>query len=168
MLAWAGWPAASRRCQTQPGTFDASAPNYLSLRDDLPARGFLAATFQSPRLPAPLLALGAAGLPLLAWPPAARLVRRIARRLVHQSAALPDVDATLWHDYQIRWEPGRTVFCIDGVSVQDTPVSPLGPLGLVIWIDNQSAAFTPQGRVSFAVLPTPSPEWLEIKDVKME
>jgi hypothetical protein len=57
---------------------------------------------------------------------------------------------------------------VDGVSVQETPVAPLGRLGLVIWIDNQSAAFTPEGRVSFTVLPTPAPEWLEIKDVTMD
>jgi hypothetical protein len=40
--------------------FFASPPNYLSLRDDLPAQGALAAVFRSPRLPASLLVLGAA------------------------------------------------------------------------------------------------------------
>jgi len=163
-----GLGGMARRLPALPNTawfFHASPPNYLSLRDDLPALGFLAATFRSPRLPAPILALGAAGLPLLAWPPSARLLRRLARQLVDQSAARQDLDATAWHDYEIQWESSRAVFRIDGAVVQDTPVSPRGPLGLVIWIDNQSAAFTPQGRLSFSVLPTPSPEWLEIKDV---
>ena len=48
--------------------FIASPPNYLSLRDDLPADGALAATFRSPRLPAILFAPAALGLPLLMFP----------------------------------------------------------------------------------------------------
>ena len=61
--------------------FIASAPNYLSLRDDLPAQGGLAATFQSPHWPAALLAFGALALPLLALPPVARVMRRLGSGL---------------------------------------------------------------------------------------
>jgi hypothetical protein len=44
-------------------------------------------------------------------------------------------------------------------------VSPHSPLGLVIWIDNQYAAFTPEGRLGFGALENPEPAWLEITDI---
>jgi hypothetical protein len=46
-------------------------------------------------------------------------------------------------------------------------VSPNPPLGAVIWIDNQYAAFTPEGKIGFGVLDNPEPAWLEIKDVEV-
>ena len=41
---------------------------------------------------------------------------------------------------------GGVTFEVDGVTVLQTPLSPRPPLAAVIWIDNQYAAFTPQGR----------------------
>jgi hypothetical protein len=46
-------------------------------------------------------------------------------------------------------------------------VSPRPPLGLVIWIDNQYAAFTPNGRIGFGVLENPEPAWLELKEIEV-
>jgi hypothetical protein len=60
--------------------FFASPPNYLSLRDDLPAQGGLAATFSAPNLPPPLLLPAGLALPLLALRPTTRWLRRLARR----------------------------------------------------------------------------------------
>src|SRR5574340_602353 len=57
--------------------FHASPQNYLSLRDDLPGSGFLTAVFSSPLTSAVLLSPAILALPLLAWRPAARLMRRI-------------------------------------------------------------------------------------------
>jgi len=65
--------------------FFASQPNYLSLRDDLPAQGGLAATFRA-ATPSVLLAPAVLGAPLLLLPPAVRIMRRLARRIVHQDA----------------------------------------------------------------------------------
>jgi hypothetical protein len=53
------------------------------------------------------------------------------------------------------------------MQVFESPVSPNPPLGLVIWIDNQYAAFTPDGKIGFGVLPNPEPAWLEIKEIEM-
>ena len=58
------------------------------------------------------------------------------------------------------------VWVVDGVQVFESPVSPNPPLGLVIWIDNQYAAFTPEGKISFGVLEG-NEEWLEIEDLTM-
>ncbi len=143
--------------------FFASPPNYLSFRDDLPADGPLAATFRSRRIPAALLALGAPGLPLLLLPPAARLARRIARRLVGQSSARLDLSTIGWHSYEMEWLPERVMFWVDGNIVHQTGVSPRGPLGLVIWVDNQYAAIPPSGRLGFGALENPQPAWIEIR-----
>jgi hypothetical protein len=166
-----GLSGMSRRLPALPNAawfFFASPPNYLSLRDDLPADRLLAATFRSAQLPAAPLVLAALGLPLLTIPPAARLLRRLARRFVNQSATHLDLDATGWHDYEVAWRVESTEFFVDGASVHRTPISPIGPLGLVLWIDNQYAAFTPQGRLSFGNLPQAMPVTLEVCDVQME
>ncbi len=142
--------------------FFASAPNYLSLRDDLPAQGGLAATFRSPRWPSLLLAPGLLALPLLLLPPTARLLRRFAGRFVRQDAVQLKLDPLEWHAYTLEWRADRAIFGVDGETVLDTAVVPRGPLGLVLWVDNQYAALPPDGRLSFGSLANPAPAWIEI------
>lgn len=161
-----GVGGTQRRLPALPNTawfFHASAPNYLSLYDNLPAQGFLAATFRSQRWPPSLVLPALAFAPLLGWPAAARRIRRIARRWVHQSAVRLDLDTTQWHRYAVVWEREQVVFIVDGNQVYETEVSPDAPLGLVIWIDNQYAAFTPQGEVKSGTLATPAESWLEVR-----
>jgi hypothetical protein len=55
---------------------------------------------------------------------------------------------------------------VDDVQVFVSAVSPNPPLGLVVWIDNQYAAFTPEGKIGFGVLANPEPAWLEVQDVE--
>jgi hypothetical protein len=156
-----------RRVPALPNTawfFFASAPNYLSLRDDLPAQGRLAATFQSPRWPTALLAPAALALPLLALPPVARLMRRLGRRVVRQDAAALQADPTEWHTYRLEWGQSSVTFWVDGNLVLETGVAPLGPLGLVIWVDNQYAAWPPSGRLSYGTLENHLQAWIEIDD----
>jgi hypothetical protein len=148
--------------------FFASPPNYLSLRDDLPAQGGLAATFRSTRLPTPLLALAAPALPLLLLRPAARRLRRLARALVRQDAVGLELSTVEWHTYQFSWRASGVEFFIDGERVLGTDITPYGPLGLVLWVDNQFAAWSPNGQVRFGTLETNQPVWIEIKDLVVE
>lgn len=148
--------------------FHASPPNYLSLRDDLPAQGWLAGTFRAPRLPSGLLALGAPGLALLALPPAARPLRRLAGKIVRQATAALAVDPTDWHAYAIEVKIGRARFAVDGETVLDTPVAPLGRLGVVIWIDNQFMRFGPDGRLRAGTLEVKETVWIEIADLLLD
>jgi hypothetical protein len=146
--------------------FFASPPNYLSLRDDLPAQGGLAAVFRSVRLPAPLLGLGVPALPLLLWRPAARRLRKLARRFVQQDAVELAISAVEWHTYELVWLASRVTCWIDSEMVLKTDLAPDGPLGLVIWVDNQYAALPPDGRVRFGTLGNPQPAWIEIRDLR--
>lgn len=156
------------RLPTLPNTiwfFFASAPNYLSLRDDLPARGGLAAAFHTPAWARRLLPVGILSLPLLALPPGRRLLRRLARRIILQQAVELATDPTEWHNYRLEWKPDAASFQVDGRILLETRLAPSGRLGLVIWIDNQYLSFTPDGRIRYGVLPCSEPAWIEISDL---
>lgn len=142
--------------------FHASPSNYLSVRDDLPAQGMLAAVFRSARLPTWMLAPGLLLLPGLALRPLSRLLRRLARRFVGQETVLLGQDPSEWHDYGLRWGVEGVSFSLDGVTVGHTRLSPCGPLALVLWIDNQYSAWTPQGRLAYGTLASEAEAWLEI------
>lgn len=142
--------------------FHASAKNWLSLRDDLPANGFLAATFCSRSFSPLLLAPAVLAVPFLLWPTVSRQLRRLARRWIQGDATQLKVAPTQWHDYRIQWRSESAALQVDGRTVLETPLTPTGRLGLVIWIDNQYAAFTPQGRLSYGTQANLEAAWLEI------
>jgi hypothetical protein len=142
--------------------FIASHPNYLSFRDDLPARGALAATFRSPHMPTLVLASGGLFLPLLAIPSLGRASRRLARRFIEQDAIPLNINLAEQHLYRIDWQEDEVRFLVDGEIVLQTNVSPISPLGLVIWIDNQFASLPPDGRLRFGTLASAVEAWIEI------
>lgn len=148
--------------------FFASPQNYLSLRDDLPAQGGLAAVFHAPPWPSPLLLPALLGLPLLALPPAVRRLRRLGRAWVSEAACALTLDPSLWHTYRLDWQPGQVRFQVDGAAVFATPLAPCGPLGLVLWVDNQYACVPPSGCVRYGMLPNPETAWIELRDLKIE
>ena len=126
-----------------------------------PANGFFAGTFRSPRWPSPLLAPALLALPFLALRPASRFLRRLASRIVRQDGSAVSVDVTQWHEYSIRWHGDIVFFAVDGAEILRTPLAPRGPLGLVLWIDNQYAAWRPDGSLGYGTLENPS-AWLEM------
>jgi hypothetical protein len=147
--------------------FYAGAPNYLTFRDDHPAEGFLAATFSAPQIPSLALAPAGLALPLLALPFTARLLRRAARLLIHEDGALLTCDVTEWHTYRLELGMEQAHFFVDGSQVWATSLLPRGRLGLVVWIDNQFAAFPPSGRLRAGTSPNPHPAWLEVDQVQL-
>ena len=158
-----GFGGSPFRLPTLPNAawfFGASKENYLSFRDDKPAQGFLAQTFRSPRFH-PLLMLAGLALPF-----SRKMTRRLLGKVINEDGVALSVDVTQWHRYKLDWSLKRVSFEVDDVQVFESPVSPNPPLGLVIWIDNQYAAFTPEGRIAIGVLEGKE-EWLEIKDLVM-
>jgi len=89
----------------------------------------------------------------------------MASQLVQQDAAEIAIDVTKWHKYSLNWLRECNEFRIDGETILQTPVSPAPPLGLVFWIDNQFAAWTPEGQLDFGTLDNPA-AWLEIESFK--
>jgi len=137
--------------------FHASRSNYLSFRNDKPASGFLAQAFSAPRFH-PLLIPAAMALPI--W--RAR-TRQLLSRIVDEDSARLGVDVTAWHVYRLEWRADRCIFWVDETRVLEARVSPRPPLGLVIWIDNQFAAFTPDGSIRWGFETNPADAWLEIR-----
>ncbi len=164
-----GLQGMARRLPVLPNAcwfFHASPENHLSFTDGQPASGFLAQTFSSPRIPSALLAPGALGLPLLAMKPLSKWLRaNMAAKLIREEAKRLSVDVTEWHEYSLKWDAIRVEFAIDGETVFETAASPKGPLGLVIWIDNQFAAWRPDGSIGMGALANP-PAWMKVELMK--
>jgi len=160
-----GFGGSAGRLPVLPNTtwfFHASPPNWLSLRDEIPAHGFFAGAITSPRVSSLLFGPALFGLPLLALRPISRILRHLAGKTVRQEAAAISVDVTKWHIYSIQWLREYTEFKLDGEIILKTSFSPHPLLGLVLWIDNQYAAWTPEGRVGYGTLDNPT-AWLEIR-----
>ena len=150
--------------------FGASQESYLSFRAStafrspprgIAANGFLAQSFRAPRFH-PLLILAGLALPF-----SRRMTRQLLGKIIAEDGIRLSVDVTQWHRYKLDWRENRVSFDIDDVVAFESPVSPNPPLGVVIWIDNQYAAFTPEGKIGFGVLENAEPAWLEIKDVNL-
>jgi hypothetical protein len=166
-----GFGGGTRRLPALPNAiwfFFAAPRNHLSLRDDLPAEGNLAAIFHSPNLPSILLIPGMIFLPLLYIPPVARLFRRLAGSVIRQETVRFNTDLTQWHDYKLVWEASRVCFSMDNSPQLESCLSPSAALGFVLWIDNQFLAWSSNGRFDYGSLETACPAWIEIKDFHLE
>ena len=157
-----GFGANRFRLPTLPNAawfFGASSENHLSFSDK-PAQGFLAQSFCSPKFHASLIPAG------MLLPFAPKMTRRMVSKVIGEDSSALGVDVTQRHSYKLEWSLNRVVWYVDEAQVFASPVSPNPPLGLVIWIDNQYAAFKPEGKISFGVLEG-NEEWLEIEDLDM-
>lgn len=149
--------------------FYASPPSNMQLDLRTPGCGWKAATIDASRAPALLLAPTAPlAVPLLRWPAAYRALWPGIQRAVGVSEATVDASMTDWHTYCIEWGRERARFSVDGAAVLDCATPPRGPLGLVIWLDNQTMVVTPQGRLHHGLLEKRGEQWLELASVTVE
>jgi hypothetical protein len=153
----------------------ASTPNWLSIRNNsslslnkiIPGNGFFAGTFRSLQIPSFFFAPAMLALPLFDIRPISRILRRLASQIIRQDAVVIHTDVTQWHEYSINWLAEGCMFTLDGHEILSTSNSPRPPLGLVIWVDNQFAAWTPEGRFGYGTLENPS-TWLEIEKLNFQ
>jgi hypothetical protein len=165
-----GLQGTARRLPVLPSAawfFHASNENHISLQNHLPGNGFLAQCFSSPKIPSLLLAPALLVLPFMFSKTFAKWIRAFAGKIIHEDAKRLDVDVTQWHEYRLKWSPSHVEFNLDGAPLFETETSPRGPLGLVIWIDNQYAAFTPDGKIRAGTQENPAPAWMEIADLEV-
>jgi len=142
--------------------FHASKENNLSFGSK-PGNGFLAQVFHSPVFP--FIRLARLGL---TFPFSRVKARAVMSEIVEEDGVRLGVDTTEWHAYRLEWSPVRSAFWVDEALVLETSLSPRPPLGLVLWIDNQFAAWHPDGKIGFGVLENTEPAWLEVKDLVLE
>lgn len=140
--------------------FGASQENHLSFSDK-PANGFLAQNFRSPKFHPLLILTG------LVFPFSRKATRKLLGRIIDEDSSTLSVDVTQWHSYRLEWSQRGVAWYVDEVLAFESSASPNPPLGLVIWIDNQFASFTPDGKIGFGVLENPEPAWLEISNLNL-
>jgi hypothetical protein len=167
-----GQGGAARKFPTAPQCvwfFYGSPPLDLPLAPGVPGRGWKAATLCSRVIPPLLLApLAAGGMALAGLPFARRWVFERARSFYRAEETLLPVDPSRWHSYAIEWLPSHALFSVDGKEVLQSSHPPSGPLGLVLWIDNQYAVASAAGGFSFGVIPLEKEQNLELEDVRIE
>ena len=147
--------------------FYGSPKNDLSFQSEEPKNGLLASVFSSVPVPSILLPLGLPALPFLASKSTARWLRKLASRFIKEDSVQIHLDATAWHTYRLDWLENQVDFSIDGDLVFTTSISPKPPLGLVIWIDNQYAAFSADGSVRFGTEENRMQASLEINNLEI-
>jgi hypothetical protein len=148
--------------------FYASTPSDMALVPGVPGRGWKAARLTTGRWPSLLLAPAALSAVMLArLPGLGRPVMNLARRFVQaHEAPLPDVALDDWHAYEIEWRATEALFLVDGQERLRAPAPSKGPLGFVMWIDNQFAIASEDGHFGFGVQPLAAPQWLEVTDLR--
>ena len=167
-----GMGGAARKIPAAPQCawfFHLSEPGDLPLATGVTGSGWKAATLTSSRMPAWFfLPAAAAGAVLSAMPPFRRIIFSAARRFYHAEEAMLQADPADWHEYVIEWRASQVAFQVDGQPVLLSRHSPAGPLGMVIWIDNQYAVASAEKGFRFGVLPLGVGQSLEIADLRIE
>ena len=143
--------------------FYGSPPSNMKLDLHTPGHGWKAATIDA-LTPAALLLAPIAPLAVLLmnlrplyhalWPPIQRTLRI--------REAMIEADMTTWHTYTLEWGAEYARFSVDGEPVLADAPSPRGPLGFVMWLDNQYMVVTPWGRLAWGLLDIPGTQWMEV------
>jgi len=161
-----------RRMPTLPRVvwfFYASPPSNMKLDLRTPGHGWKAATLDAKRAPFFALAPTAPlAVPLMNLRPLYHRLWPVAQRAMAVSEAALEIAMTEWHTYVIEWEENQTRFSVDGTLVLEAGSSPGGPLGFVMWLDNQYAVVTPWGRVGYGLIESSERQWMEVDTVSIE
>ena len=143
--------------------FYASPPSNMKLDLHTPGYGWKVATIDCLRpiaLPLAFIAPPTVllmNLPFLyrrLWPPIQRALRI--------REALIEAEMTDWHTYTLEWGTDQACFSVDGRPILENAPAPRGPLGFVMWLDNQYMVVTPQGRLGWGLLDVPGCQWMEV------
>jgi hypothetical protein len=160
MMTGLRWPALPRVIWF----FYSSPPSNIKLDLHTPGPGWKAATLDVIRWPSlallPTIPLAA---PLMNIDFLYRRLWPIGQRAINVSEALLTVDMTRWHTYTLDWQKKTARFSVDGEIVLDCQTAPRGPLGFVMWLDNQYLVVTPWGRFKYGLLEAPGEQWMEIE-----
>jgi len=154
--------------------FYASMPSNMKLDMATPGHGWKAASIDAQRGSALLWALLAPLLvPLMNLEPVYRAFWPRIQRALHIGEAPIPVDMTQWHTYVLDWGSKYAQFSLSENDAQSSSTilespSPHGPLGFVMWQDNQYLQLTPWGRIRWGLLDTPEGQWMEVKELQIQ
>ena len=149
--------------------FYGSPPSNLKLDLQTPGHGWKAATIDAlcpvallltPIAPLAVLLMNVRPLYRALWPP--------IQRALNVQEAIVEAGMTEWHTYVLEWGGEQARFSVDGESVLEDAPSPGGPLGFVMWLDNQYMVATPWGRLRWGLLDAPGCQWMEVDWLTIE
>lgn len=144
--------------------FYCSSDSDIQLAHNVPGWGWKAAVIDClrpfflallPTAPVGVLLMRSRLLREYLWP--------IAQRSMHVQEQLLTQPMNEWHQYELVWCRDRVRFLIDSEPVFETDVAPRGPLGLVIWLDNQSMIVSPTGQIRSGLVSSDSVEVMEVR-----
>jgi hypothetical protein len=148
--------------------FYASLPSDMKLDLDTPGHGWKAATLDAARPSALLWApLAPVLVPLMNVRALYRALWPRIQRALHICETTVEVQMTEWHTYLLDWRDDGARFEVDGETIAACAASPRGPLGFVMWLDNQSLVVTPWGRIRYRWLEAPGRQWMEVSDLSI-
>jgi len=149
--------------------FFSSLPSNMKLDLKTPGFGWKAGTLDALRWPFfALLPTAPLAVPLMNIGFLYRTFWPIGQRAINVSEALAPVAMTDWHLYQMNWQKKRVSFSVDEKVILDCDTSPRGPLGFVMWLDNQYMVATPWGHFKYGLLDAPGRQWMEISQLEIE
>ena len=148
--------------------FYSSPPSNMKLDSHAPGPGWKAATIDALRWPFfALLPTAPVAVPLMNVGWLYRTFWPIGQRAINVSEAAVTAEMTDWHTYEIDWQPASARFLVDGKTVLACGTSPRGPLGFVLWLDNQYLVITPWGRFGYGLLDAPQRQWLAVRQLEI-
>jgi hypothetical protein len=149
--------------------FYGSPPSNMKLDLGAPGHGWKAATLDALR-PAALL-LAPLAFPAVVLMNVPSLYRRLwppIQRAINVREAVVEASMDAWHTYAVEWGERRVCFSVDEEPILEDVPSPRGPLGFVMWLDNQYMVATPQGRFRWGLLDVPGCQWMEVDSLTIE
>ncbi|MCB0188171.1 MAG: family 16 glycosylhydrolase [Caldilineaceae bacterium] len=148
--------------------FFSSSPSNMALAFNVPGPGWKAATIDAWRWSFLLLAPTApVAMPLMKIPALYRHLWPIGQRAIGVHETLLALDMTAWHRYAIEWTQHSVRFFVDDCLILHADQSPRGPLGLVIWKDNQAMSLTPSTIPRHQLVACDDEQWMEMADLQI-
>ncbi|MCB0167170.1 MAG: family 16 glycosylhydrolase [Anaerolineae bacterium] len=149
--------------------FYSSPPSNMKLDLNTPGHGWKAGTLDAIRWPFfALLPTAPIAVPLMNIERLYQTFWPIGQRAIGVSEAPVPVAMTEWHTYDLDWQKQRVRFGVDGQTILDCRTSPCGPLGFVMWLDNQYMVVTPWGTFGAGLVAEPNGQWMEVSNLKIE
>jgi len=148
--------------------FYSSPPSNIKLDIDTPGHGWKAGTMDAIRWPFfALLPTAPLAVPLMNIGWLYRTFWPIGQRAISVSEALVPVEMTQWHTYRLAWQKETVYFMVNGQTILNCDSSPQGPLGFVMWLDNQYMVVTPWGKFGYGLLDAPGEQWMAVSDLEI-